>query len=163
VASRTYIRLISYTETSKELSLSLLQPGCEPEYLTSLVLFVQQNVLIDGDGTPLLDFGGSILIGHRGFTASTFAGSARNMAPELVPGEADAYSVNFRTFPADVYAFSMVALEVSHLPSAGGTACSLGTESRSGVVNYTHVVCVGIPFRCLSIFQSLTLSISFRS
>jgi len=71
------------------------------------------NVLIADDGTPqLADFGRSKLIEHRGFTTATFAGSARQMAPELLPSENDGDIPGPLTKEADVYAFSMVALEI---------------------------------------------------
>jgi len=77
------------------------------------------------DGIPLLtDFGRSKFIDHRGFTTS-FAGSARYLAPELVSDEPDlddsdmAYQAVEQESPAssltketDVYAFSMVTLEI---------------------------------------------------
>jgi serine/threonine protein kinase len=90
-----------------------------PSYDVLIVLFsAQHNVLIDDNGTPqLADFGRHKLIEHRGFTTATIAGSARQMAPELLPldqeddnPESDQPKL---TKEADVYAFSMVALEVS--------------------------------------------------
>jgi serine/threonine protein kinase len=83
------------------------------------------NVLMSDDGIPLLaDFGRSKFIDHRGFTTS-FAGSARYLAPELVSDEPDiddsdvAYQTLDQQAPAsnltketDVFAFSMVALEI---------------------------------------------------
>jgi len=82
------------------------------------------NVLINDKGIPQLsDFGRSKFIDHRGFT-TTLAGSARYMAPELIAAESD---VNFDdnaydslenqvppklTKETDVFAFSMVALEI---------------------------------------------------
>jgi serine/threonine protein kinase len=83
------------------------------------------NVLMSDDGIPLLaDFGRSKFIDHRGFTTS-FAGSARYLAPELVSDEPDiddsaaAYEAVEEQTPAanltketDVFAFSMVALEI---------------------------------------------------
>jgi serine/threonine protein kinase len=88
---------------------------------------------MDDDGTPrLCDFGRSKFIDHRGFTTS-FAGSARYMAPELTEAEAD---VNFDdeeaeipesppnlTKATDVFAFAMVALEVSDLACVQGFVC----------------------------------------
>jgi len=69
------------------------------------------NILVDDDGTALVaDFGQSRLIDHRGFTTTTMAGSSRQMAPELFSNdEGDASRL---TRYADVYAFSMVALEI---------------------------------------------------
>lgn len=82
------------------------------------------NVLIDDDGTPRLsDFGRSKFIDHRGFT-TTLAGSARYMAPELIMAESevdfdnDAFDTLENQAPpsltkaTDVFAFSMVALEI---------------------------------------------------
>ena len=82
---------------------------------------------MNDDGIPQLsDFGRSRFIDHRGFT-TTLAGSARYMAPELISAESD---VNFDddaydalenqaspklTKETDVFAFSMVALEVSEV------------------------------------------------
>ena len=83
---------------------------------------------MDDDGTPrLCDFGRSKFIDHRGFTTS-FAGSARYMAPELTAAEPDVdYEGDGSEAPiidtppdltkaTDVFAFSMVTLEVSVLP-----------------------------------------------
>jgi len=80
------------------------------------------NVLIHDDGTPRLsDFGRSKFIDHRGFTTS-FSGSSRYMAPELTMAESDVdyddddNPVNDAppklTKETDVFAFSMVALEI---------------------------------------------------
>ena len=64
------------------------------------------------------DFGRSKLIEHRGFTTATIAGSARQMAPELLPAsESESDGPPELAKEADVYAFSMVALEVSDLAS----------------------------------------------
>ena len=79
---------------------------------------------MDNDGTPrLTDFGRSKFIDHRGFTTS-FSGSSRYMAPELTMAESDVdyddddNPVNDAppklTKETDVFAFSMVALEVSY-------------------------------------------------
>ena len=80
------------------------------------------------DGIPLLaDFGRSKFIDHRGFTVA-FSGSARYLAPEILAAEADlndtddAYDAAANdvdpipklTKETDVFAFSMVALEVSN-------------------------------------------------
>jgi hypothetical protein len=63
----------------------------------------------------LSDFGRSKLIGRRGFTTVTSAGSARQTAPELIIiDESDGPGI--LTQEADIYAFSMVALEVSNPP-----------------------------------------------
>jgi len=82
------------------------------------------NVLMDDGGTPrLCDFGRSKFIDHRGFTTS-FAGSARYMAPELTAAESDLdFEEGASGAPAneippnltkatDVFALSMVALEI---------------------------------------------------
>ena len=74
----------------------------------------------------MADFGRSKLIEHRGFTTVTIAGSTRQIAPELFPpneeddntAEAEDGHVKVHepvklTKEADIYAFSMVALEVS--------------------------------------------------
>jgi hypothetical protein len=79
---------------------------------------------MDDDGTPLLSgFEQSRFIYHRGFIE--FAGSARYMAPELTVLEPDAVYGEDETYEnqdtrtltkeTDVYAFSMLALEVSNL------------------------------------------------
>jgi serine/threonine protein kinase len=85
------------------------------------MLSTQRDILIDDKGTPLLcDFGRSKLIDHRGFT-TLFAGSARYMAPELTATESDVdFEFASESFPiltkaTDVFAFSMVALEVSDM------------------------------------------------
>ena len=72
---------------------------------------------MDDDGTALVaDFGRSKLVEHRGFTTATIAGSTRQMAPELLPHDKDEYEdAPHLTKEADVYGFSMVALEVSDL------------------------------------------------
>jgi serine/threonine protein kinase len=86
------------------------------------MLSPQHNVLMNDDGTPLLsDFGRSKFIDHRGFTTA-FAGSARYMAPELTAAEPDIddealdNQVPNLTKKTDVFAFSMVVLEVSDPP-----------------------------------------------
>lgn len=90
------------------------------------MFYIQSNILMSDDGTPLLaDFGRSKFIDHRGFTTS-FSGSARYLAPELVADEPDidnsedAYqAIDSQghdaklTKQTDVFAFSMLALEVS--------------------------------------------------
>jgi serine/threonine protein kinase len=84
--------------------------------IDSFTLSAQHNVLIDDDGTPRLsDFGRSKLIDQGGFTTTTFAGSARQIAPELIIAtESEDDQLPKLTKEADVYAFSMVALEVSN-------------------------------------------------
>ena len=73
------------------------------------MLYHQPNVLIDDDGVPRLsDFSQSKFVDHRGFTTQ-LAGSARHMAPELM-WETDCRALTYET---DVFAFSMLALEVS--------------------------------------------------
>ena len=80
----------------------------------------------------MADFGRSKLIEHRGFTTATIAGSARQMAPELLQREEEEAEDNMAVAEddqptdskvpelpklskeADVYALSMVALEVNH-------------------------------------------------
>jgi serine/threonine protein kinase len=83
------------------------------------------NVLVGDNGIPLLaDVGRSKFIDHGGFTTS-FSGSARYLAPELVADEPDiddsvcAYeAIEFQlpqanlTKETDIYAFSMVAIEI---------------------------------------------------
>ena len=64
----------------------------------------------------LSDFGRSKLIDHRGFTTSTVAGSARYLAPELLEHSETSDMQAQPSSEADVYAFSMVALEVSDPP-----------------------------------------------
>jgi serine/threonine protein kinase len=71
---------------------------------------------VSDDGTPQLsDFGRSRVIDHRGFTTATLAGSARQLAPELLqPEEVDSgddLAIRM-TKEGDIYAFAMVALEV---------------------------------------------------
>ncbi|KAF7974108.1 hypothetical protein HWV62_13435 [Athelia sp. TMB] len=95
------------------------------------------NVLIDDEGSPrLADFGKSRVVERRGFTTA-FTGTARYMAPELTvisddivepvtvtgDGGSDSSSSSVVLDPmitkqSDVYAFSMVVLEIltSKLP-----------------------------------------------
>ena len=66
----------------------------------------------------LTDFGHSNIIGERGFTSSIVIGTSQYMSPELLSqdesGEReDAGSVMKETKECDVYAFSMVGVEVS--------------------------------------------------
>jgi len=92
------------------------------EYLHSVDVihgdFKSSNVLIDDEGTArICDFGRSRLIDHRGFTTDLI-GSSRLMAPELLspPEVEDEELQNLQgllTKETDVYAFSMVALEIS--------------------------------------------------
>lgn len=84
---------------------------------------LQHNVLINSNGQGVLaDFGRSKLIDHRGFTTS-FAGSSRYLAPELMENEEEIGIDDYDDDPADdpmpnltketdVYAFSMVIIEV---------------------------------------------------
>ena len=86
----------------------------------------QHNVLIDDDGSPrLADFAKSRVVERKGFT-SGFSGTARYMAPELMDildeptfdGENDVSAATLdptTTKQSDVYAFSMVVLEVCDL------------------------------------------------
>lgn len=74
------------------------------------------------DGEPLLaDMGRSKLIDYRGFTTS-FSGSARYLAPEILVYELDMDDFDALESPTrnltrqtDVYAFSMVMIEVSNI------------------------------------------------
>lgn len=76
----------------------------------------------------LADFGRSKLMDHRGFTTS-FAGSSRYLAPELMENEeeigVDDYDDDLADDPmpnltkeTDVYAFAMVIIEVSPIHDA---------------------------------------------
>jgi len=70
-----------------------------------------RNVLLDDHSTAhLCDIGRAKLIEHRGYDTVSAAGSARQLAPEFVPimqlNEPPELSKE-----ADIYAFSMVALE----------------------------------------------------
>src|ERR1700691_6303048 len=120
MVSGTYTQGMLSMATLKESGSVYILWGCYD--LT--VLFPQHNVLIHDDGTPRLsDFGRSKFIDHRGFTTS-FSGSSRYMAPELTMAESDVdyddddNPVNDAppklTKETDVFAFSMVALEVSY-------------------------------------------------
>ena len=71
--------------------------------------------------------------------------------------EADVDSPPKPTMEADVYAFAMVALEVSHIPSVRGS--SLGTPQAGRL--RTRLLSV-LASRYI-VKQSLTLPISFRS
>jgi len=80
------------------------------------------NVLIDSSLSPVLcDFGRSKVIEERGYTTRFVAGSARYMAPELLPQSEDSDGDDGGengtpppplTAEADVYSYSMVSLEV---------------------------------------------------
>jgi len=97
-----------------------------PVLAENLTSSVQRNVLIDDDGTArLCDFGQSKLIGIAGFTATKFAGSVRYLAPELLPTDSDEKLTPTRE--TDVYAFSMVALEVCD----SGSFCSFRPSARN--------------------------------
>lgn len=91
---------------------------CPPKY--------QHNVLIDQNGVALLaDFGRSKLLDQRGFTTS-FQGSSRYIAPELMAHEpelgdspiddtntpSDDEVIPNLTKQTDIYAFAMVVIEV---------------------------------------------------
>lgn len=86
----------------------------------------QANVLIDVDGNARLgDFGRARLMDHKGYTTS-FAGTFRWLAPELIDipvddsEEIDDQSwVPRLTKQTDVYALGMVLLEVRCQLSAG--------------------------------------------
>ena len=97
-----------------------------PVLADRLILSAQRNILIDEEGAPrLCDFGQSKLIGIAGFTATKFAGAARYLAPELLP-TASEEQVKL-TRETDVYAFSMVALEVCD----SGSICSFRSSARN--------------------------------
>jgi len=79
------------------------------------------NVLIADDGRPLLcDFGRSRIINHQGHTTTNPAGSLRYMAPELIVRDMEELDdsdyverhVRFLTKATDVYAFSMLSVEI---------------------------------------------------
>jgi hypothetical protein len=63
------------------------------------------------------DFGRSKIIDERGFTSSKASGSVRFLAPELIadPDESGGVESFILTKECDVYAFSMVGVEVSLL------------------------------------------------
>ena len=79
---------------------------------------VQNNVLVDDDGRPLIcDFGVSRIVEHSGFTTDSLGGVTRYMAPELFgPEDEDLGSAEFFapiiTKESDVYSFAMVGVEV---------------------------------------------------
>lgn len=92
----------------------------------------KHNVLIAEDGVAkLCDFGRSNIIGHRGYT-TTFTGTARYMAPELIgetPFSSDTHPSGSQndslvtdqepfvprlSKATDVYGFGVLAMEVSH-------------------------------------------------
>jgi serine/threonine protein kinase len=80
--------------------------------------FLQTNVLIDDNGSPLLsDFGRSKVLDKHGFTTG-WSGSPRYLAPELLDAPDNASSEEKNNFipsltkESDVYAFGMVGLEV---------------------------------------------------
>jgi len=79
------------------------------------------NVLIADDGRPLLcDFGRSRIINHQGHTTTNLVGSLRYMAPELIIRDAEESDegdyvdrvIPFLTKETDVYAFSMLSVEI---------------------------------------------------
>ncbi|KDQ58801.1 hypothetical protein JAAARDRAFT_47124 [Jaapia argillacea MUCL 33604] len=78
----------------------------------------QRNVLLDNGVPRLCDFGRARVMTMEGFTASIVAGTIRYMAPELIPSDEDESILPEEvklpkvTFESDVYAFSMLALEV---------------------------------------------------
>jgi len=81
---------------------------------------------MDDEGNPrLADFGRSKLVDRRGFTTA-FAGSARYLAPELTAEELG----EGMTTKTDVFAFAMLALEVSNPLSAEGFPSALGSTVR---------------------------------
>ena len=63
------------------------------------------------------DFGRSKIINEKGFTTSTVAGSRRYIAPEIIwqsgGSDDDEDFIAILTKESDVYAFSMVGVEVS--------------------------------------------------
>lgn len=77
--------------------------------------------MLADDGKPLLsDFGRSKIINQRGFTTTTITGSLRFLAPELMKADAEPANsdepdgfMQILSKEADVYAFSMVGVEVS--------------------------------------------------
>jgi len=77
--------------------------------------FKGANVLIADDCRPLVsDFGRSKIIDERGFTSSKASGSVRFLAPELIadPDESGGVESFILTKECDVYAFSMVGVEI---------------------------------------------------
>jgi len=73
---------------------------------------------MDDDWNPRLIDGRLSKFRHISGLTTTFAGSARYMAPELTAAQFDAnYDfTRYLTKESDVFAFSMVALEVSNPP-----------------------------------------------
>ena len=74
--------------------------------------------MVADDDRPLLsDFGRSNIINQRGFMGSGSMGSLRYMAPELFGQDAESDKSDDASFiqtkECDVYAFSMVGVEVS--------------------------------------------------
>lgn len=70
-------------------------------------LLIQENVVIDGAGRPLLtDFGITSV-----FEYDYAVSSSRYMAPELLNNER-----SYSTTASDVYMFGCVCYEVHHLP-----------------------------------------------
>ena len=88
-------------------------------YLTISRLVNQTNVLIDVGGNARLgDFGRAKLMDHKGYTTS-FAGTYRWLAPELIDAPMDVSEeiddqswIPLFTKQTDVYALGMVLLEV---------------------------------------------------
>lgn len=84
-------------------------------------LVSKANILIADDGRPLVtDFGRSKIIDQRGLSSSDGGGTIRFLAPEIIlqndPQDQSDNDVNFTailTMEADVYAFSMVGVQVS--------------------------------------------------
>ena len=74
----------------------------------------------------LSDFGRSKIINQPGFTTPTRVGSLRYFAPELlIQSDESDDDVSFITKKTDVYAFSMVGVEVNlfqitHIPGSDG-------------------------------------------
>ncbi|KDQ58828.1 hypothetical protein JAAARDRAFT_85225, partial [Jaapia argillacea MUCL 33604] len=87
--------------------------GVEHIHLSGIVHgdLTPNNVLVDNGMPKLCDFGRSRDVTMAGFTASIVAGTIRYMAPELVPPEDD-NNMPRVTMESDIYAFSMVTLEV---------------------------------------------------
>jgi serine/threonine protein kinase len=80
------------------------------------VIPYQNNILVNESGHPVLtDFGRAKMIGDVFYSTPLMAGTAKYMAPELLPPTDEVDIDELFSKKSDVYAFGILCFEVSHI------------------------------------------------